>query len=116
MNDPYKVEYELISLLKDRNRWRTGQCFKDLNPEKFQEKMKDTYKYLYETSETLFKGSFEGMFDTPAGRDRIKQMLILMKDIYDGKKKQEDVDKQLGKELANEYVNPIVDKLDKDKK
>ena len=116
MNDPYKVETELISLLKDRNRWRTGQGFKTLNAKQFQEQMKETYNYLFTTSETLFKSSFDGMFDTPAGRDRIKHMLKLMKDIYDGKKKQEDVDKQLGRELAKEYVNPIVDKLDKDKK
>ena len=116
MNDPYKIEKELVSLLKDRNRWRTGQGFKDLNPKQFQDQMKETYKYLHDTSETLFKGSFDGMFDTPAGRDRIKHMLKLMKDIYDGKKKQEDVDKQLGRELADEYVNPIVDKLEKDKK
>tara|TARA_Y100000389_G_C17385266_1_gene476647 strand:+ start:173 stop:523 length:351 start_codon:yes stop_codon:yes gene_type:complete len=116
MNDPYKIEVDMVSLLKDRNCWRTGQGFKDLNPKQFQEKMKETYKYLYDTSETLFKGSFDGMFDTPVGRTRIKHMLSLMKEIYDGKKKQEDVDKQLGKELADEYVNPIVDKLEKDKK
>ena len=91
MNDPYKIEKELVSLLKDRNRWRTGQGFKNLNPKQFQDQMKETYKYLHDTSETLFKGSFDGMFDTPAGRDRIKHMLKLMKDIYDGKKNQEDV-------------------------
>ena len=115
MNNPYKIEVELISLLKDRTRWRTGQDFKDLNPTKFQETMKITYKYLYETSPSLFKGSFDGMFDTPVGRDHIKHMIKLMKDIYDGKKIQEDVDKQLGKELADEYIKPIIDKLEKDK-
>jgi hypothetical protein len=42
------------------------------------------------------------------------RMLSLSKDIYDGKKKQDDVDKGLGQVLANKYVKPVVDKLDKD--
>lgn len=115
MNNPYKIEIELVSLLKNRNEWRTGQGFKDLNPQQFKDKMKETYSYLYETSETMFKSALDGMFDTHAGMKRIQYMIKLMKDIYEGNKKQDDVDKQLGKELAEEYVNPIIDKLEKDK-
>jgi hypothetical protein len=44
------------------------------------------------------------------------RMIALSKDIYDGKKKQEDVDKGLGQVLANKYVKPVVDNLNKDKK
>lgn len=113
MNNPYKVEEELLSLLKDRNKWRLAHDFRQYNTDEFLEKMQLDYNYLYTTSETLFKSAFDGMFDTPAGRDRIKHMLTLMKDIYNGNRKQDDVDKLLGNELAEEYVNPIINKLEK---
>ena len=114
MNDPYATECEIIKLKDDRLNWLKGHYLKQETLEGFKKKMKTKYTYLFGVSELLFNKIVEGDMDAPENFKRLQKMIALSKQIYDGKKKQSEVDKQLGKELADEYVQPIIDKLNKD--
>ena len=47
---------------------------------------------------------------------RIEEMLYHLKRIYNGSVSREAVDQQLGAKYAKEYVDPLVNKMDADKK
>lgn len=113
INDPYAVEIQLQQMINERKLWFTGKKYKDLNKEDFTTKMKDKFIYLYNASPLLFDKICSGFLDNNQNLAMITKMLSLSKDIYDGKKEQNDVDKGLGQVLADKYVKPIVDKLDK---
>lgn len=115
ISNPYKVELHLNNLIKDRNLWRFGKKYTDLNLPEFNSRMKEEYSYLATSSPMLFEKAISGFMDNQNNLNMITNMLKLLKDIYDGKKKQEDVDKSLGKVLADKYIAPVIDKLDKNK-
>jgi len=115
LNDPYAVELELTSMLEQRYLWLNGRKYNNLNPDKFEKQMKLEYKYLNEASPMIFKNVLNGFLDDKYNLNMMKKMIGLSKDIYDGKKKQNEVDKGLGSILANKFVKPIIDKLDNEK-
>jgi hypothetical protein len=114
INDPYAVELQVHQLMGDRAKWMIGQKYPECNLEEFNKKMHTEYAYLQNASPVLFEKILSGFMDDQNNFNMMMRMLSLSKDIYDGKKKQDDVDKGLGQVLANKYVKPVVDKLDKD--
>lgn len=116
VNNPYTIESELNCLINDRLNWKTGKAYTDINLEEFNNKMKETYKYLNSASPMLFEKACSGFMDNKTNLNMMRNMLKLSQNIYDGKCKQADADKYLGQQLANQYVNPIIEKLDKDNK
>ena len=116
INDPYAVEKQLLNLMEDRKLWRLGKKYRELNLQSFNSKMKEEYSYLDNASPMLFEKAISGFMDNQNNWNMIINMLKLSKDVYDGKRKQEDVDKGLGKVLADKYIAPVVDKLDKGNK
>ena len=115
INDPYAVEMQLQQIMNDRKLWLSGKKYKDLNREAFNNKMKEEYAYLNNASPLLFEKACSGFMDDNQNWAMISRMLSLSKDIYDGKRKQEDVDKGLGQVLANKFVKPVVDNLNNNK-
>lgn len=116
INDPYAVELQIKQLMGDRSKWLIGQKYPECNRDEFNKKMHVDYSYLKNASPILFEKILSGFMDDQANFNMMMRMISLSKDIYDGKKKQEDVDKGLGQVLANKYVKPVVDNLNKDKK
>lgn len=114
INDPYAVEIQIQQMMNDRKLWLTGKKYTSLNLEQFNKKMEEEYGYLKTASNVLFSKILSGFMDKPENMNMLMMMLKMSKDIYDGKRKQEDVDKGLGSVLAQKYVNPVVDKLNKD--
>jgi hypothetical protein len=114
INDPYAVEIQIQQLMNDRKLWLTGQKYKSLNLEQFNKKMEEEYGYLKTASNVLFSKVLSGFMDKQENMHMLMMMLNLSKDVYDGKRKQDEVDKGLGALLAQKYVNPVVDKLNKD--
>jgi hypothetical protein len=115
INDPYAIELQVLQMLSDKYNWTMGKKHRELNREDFQNEMKKKYSYLENASPMLFEKILSGFFDDKNNLNMMMNMLNLSKEIYDGKKKQEDVDKGLGQILANKFIKPVVDKLDNDK-
>jgi hypothetical protein len=74
--------------------------------------MEKTYKYLKECSTTVFKNILEeDNFDM----DKLKYMLDMMRDMGEKKTTFENASKEVGQRFADEYIKPLVDKMNKEK-
>lgn len=112
MSDPYAIEIQINSLLKDRRDWVSGKKYATLNREAFHKKMQETYSYLHTSSASLFNRALSGEMDNPTAQAQIKHMLDMLKKVHDGKITQEKADHVFGLEMHNKFVRPITDKLD----
>ena len=113
MKDPDKIWEEANALKKDRYEWKMGLNHKDCNKEEFVQKMEKTYKYLKESSSTIFNNFIE---EDNIEMDKLKYMLDMMRSMGEKKTTYENASKEVGQRFADEYVKPLVDKLDKEKK
>ena len=112
MKDPDKIWEEANGLKKDRYEWKMGLNHRDCNKEEFIKKMEQTYKYLKESSSTIFKNFIE---EDNIEMDKLKYMLDMMRSMGEKKLSYENASKEVGQRFADEYVKPLVDKLNKDK-
>lgn len=115
VNDPYKIERQINNMIEDRKYWLQGKKYTTLNKKEFDDLMLKKYSYLKLNNDLLYNKVLSGFFDKPENLNMINMMLMLSKDIYNGKRHQDDVDKKLGTLLANKYVNPLVEKINKEK-
>lgn len=112
MKDPDKIWEEANALKKDRYEWKMGLNHKDCNREEFVQKMEKTYKYLKDSSSTVFNNLFEeDIFDM----EKLKYMLDMMRSMGEKKTTFENASKEVGQRFADEYVKPLVDKINKEK-
>ena len=118
ISNPYIVEEQILKLLKDRLNWLTNETdeFNGMSLNDFENEMKTRYKRLMDSSETLFKKALAGDFDQPQNVNKLIEMLAMMKKVYHNKIDKYQADVQMGQRYANEYLNPLMDKLNKDKK
>lgn len=108
MKDPDKIWEEANALKKDRYEWKMGLNHKDCNREEFVQKMEKTYKYLKESSSTVFNNLLEeDIFDM----DKLKYMLDMMRSMGEKKTTFENASKEVGQRFADEYIKPMVDKM-----
>lgn len=113
MKDPDKIWEEANALKKDRYEWKMGLNHKDCNREEFVQKMEKTYNYLKESSSTVFNNLLkEDIFDM----DKLKYMLDMMRSMGEKKTTFENASKEVGQRFADEYIKPLVDKINKEKK
>ena len=112
MKDPDKIWDETNNLKTDRYNWKMGKDYKDCNKEEFVKKMESKYAYLFDSSCTIFKNIIENeKFDM----DKLKYMIDMMRSMKDKKKTFESASREVGQRFADEYVKPLVEKLDKEK-
>lgn len=109
--DPDRVLKEVTNLKKDRSNWEKGQYLRGKTLNEFTEEMEKKYEFLFKNVATLFKKCIDDDLDMV----RLKEMLFYLKQIKRGKD-QEEITKKVGETLANTYVKPIVDRLEKAKK
>ena len=119
INNPYLIEEELMNMIKDvklyyhqSHVWES----KILSIDQFKHIMKEKYSYLAKSSEGLFMKCLSNQLRETQNLIRVQEMLHHLKNIYDGKVKQDVVDRHIGAKYAKEYVDPLVNKLDKEKK
>lgn len=108
--DPDRVLKEVTNLKKDRSNWENGQYLRGKNLNEFTEEMEKKYEFLSSNVSTLFKKCIDNDLDM----NKLKEMLYYLKQIKKGKD-QEEITKKVGESLANTYVKPIVDRLEKAK-
>jgi hypothetical protein len=112
MSDPYAIEIQINSILKDRRDWVSGKKYATLNRETFHKKMEEVYAYLHTASASLFNKAVSGEMDNPKAQAQIRHMLDMLKKVHDGKITQEKADHVFGLEMHNKFVRPITDKLE----
>ncbi len=115
MSDPYIIEVQIHSMLKDRREWIQGKKYATLNREAFNKKMESVYSYLHTASSTLYNKTLTGELDNPRNLAQLNHMLTMLKEVHDGKRTQEAADHKFGLEQHNKYVKPVIDKLDSKK-
>ena len=113
MKDPDKIWEEANALKNDRYRWKMGLNHKDCNKAEFVQKMEKTYKYLKESSSTIFNNLIE---EDNIEMDKLKYMLDMMRTMGEKKTTYENASKEVGQRFADEYIKPLVDKLENEKK
>ena len=112
MKDPNKIWEEVNALKKQRYEWKMGLNHKDCNREEFIAKMETTYSYLKESSNTIFKNLIE---EDDFDMKKLKYMVDMMKSMKSKEKTFESASKEVGEKFAEEYIKPLVEKLDKEK-
>ena len=114
--DPYQIETEYNNLLNERKDWMVGKQHSELNRDNFELKMQSKYAYLYVSSKRIFDKCMQGELDNKHNKGKLDMMINYLKQIHDNNRSQADVEKEFGQILADEYVNPIVNKIESEKK
>ena len=112
MLDPNQVDKSVKELLVKRKQWLAGSLHSGSSVEEFSVHMETECDYLFKNALSLFKMCVEGTLDIR----KLDQMLTLMRQVQSGQQNKETADKIVGKKLADVYVQPLVDKLDAEKK
>jgi len=113
MDHADKIWDEANALKKDRYEWKMGINHKDCNREEFVQKMEKTYDYLKESSPTIFNNLIE---QDNMEMDKLKYMLDMIRSMGEKKTTYENASKEVGQRFADEYVKPLVDKLEREKR
>jgi len=111
--DPDVIEIQLDGLIRNQQDWMHGRAHKDLTKDEFITAM--TYKYgiLNKASQRLFNKAVNGELATPQARANINQIICMLKQVAAGKLSQKDADVIYGKHQAAKYVDPLIEKLNK---
>ena len=110
MKDPDKIWEEANGLKKDRYEWKMGLNHRIVIKKNL---LKRWNKHINkESSSTIFKNFIE---EDNIEMDKLKYMLDMMRSMGEKKLSYENASKEVGQRFADEYVKPLVDKLNKDK-
>ena len=107
--NPGRVNYEAFKLITEKK--KPNGVFKK-KIEQWKSWCDENAPYLKEKVPTLFNMIVEKECDI----DKLNYMLHMYSQVYNGQKSQENAEKEVGQRFANEYVKPLVDKLENDKK
>ena len=110
MSKPEKIWEQANEFKVDRHKWKMGLDFTDCNSTEFETKMSEKYKYLKNSSSTIFKQLIE---QENFNMEKLKYMLDMLKSIGEKKITFENASKEVGQKFADEYVKPLVEKANK---
>jgi hypothetical protein len=113
MKDPDKIWEEANGLKKDRHEWKMGINFKACNELEFKAEMEIKYAYLKTCSFCIYTNFLNG---ENLEMDKLKYMLDMMRSLKEKKMSHEEASKEVGATFAEQYIKPLVDKLEKEKK
>ena len=112
MKDPDKIWDEANKLKQDRYNWKMGKDFQECNKDDFTKRMETKYNYIFTSSRTMFKNLIE---DDKFDMGKLRYMINLMRSMKEKTKSFETASEEVGKRFADEYIQPLVDKLDREK-
>tara|TARA_B110000967_G_C18554204_1_gene396874 strand:- start:87 stop:494 length:408 start_codon:yes stop_codon:yes gene_type:complete len=112
MKDPDKIWEESNALKTDRHEWKMGINFKEYNELEFKSEMETKYAYLKMCSSSIYTNFLNG---ENLEMDKLKYMLDMMRSLKDKKMSHEEASKEVGATFAEQYIKPLVDKLEKEK-
>tara|TARA_Y100000389_G_C17215524_1_gene390671 strand:- start:25 stop:351 length:327 start_codon:yes stop_codon:yes gene_type:complete len=104
MKDPEIIEREVREMTTDRNNWKMGKEFRDCNAKEFEVAMEEKYKYLKESSKTLFKN----VLNNTVNQEKYEFLLYMMKQVFNKDKTPEQADTIVGETFSKEYIEPLI--------
>jgi len=113
---PDEVWNDVIALIENREKWSVNQKFRGFNKNDFIRQMMRDFENLYSFCPTLFEKCCEGDFEQEDEFNKLVYMLEMMRKIENKEDTFENVNKKVGEKFAEEYINPIVDKLEEKRK
>jgi len=108
-----KIWDEANRFSTDKYNWKMGKDFKDCNETEFTTKMEIKYNYLKSNTSSIFNQIIQ---QEKIDMDKLKYMLDMLRSIGKKQISFENASKEVGQKFADEYVKPLVDKLDKEDK
>ncbi len=109
--DTKRLKDEVYGLIEDMHSWHFKRNFRELDKDGFVEAMKTKYEYLYVNSQTLFERTLQGDLNF----EHFEYMLTMLDKVNAGGDYQK-VSQEVGQQLVDVYVKPMLDKKDKDDK
>ena len=106
MKDPEIIEREVRQMSEDRYDWKMGKSFQDCNAKEFEAAMEEKYKYLKESSKTLFKNVLNDTVD----QKNYKFLLDMMRKVFNKDKTPDQADAIVGEVFSKEYLDPLIKK------
>ena len=116
--NPDKIWEDVIGLLEQREAWCDRTKYQGYDKTKFVNKMKDIFTELYYKTPTIFEKCCDGDFENEDEVEKLEYMLDMTRELRKNpsKKNYDNVTKKVGERFADEYVNPVLNKLNEDKK
>lgn len=113
--DPDYVWETVINVIEDYESWKDETNYKGKTNVQFKDEMKQKYGKLYLNAPGIFTKCCNGDFTNEAEFDKLVYMLEMSRKIRRGDDTRDNVEAEVGKKFAAEYVQPVIDKLDKKK-
>lgn len=104
-----KLELQIIGVCEDRIKWKRKG---DTTMADFRKSMETKYTYLCDKSIGLFDMAIRGTLEDPKQEAKMNHMLMLMRSSKSGARSIKAAEHQFGQENFDEYVKPIVERLD----
>lgn len=111
MLDPDRVLKEVNEIREKRTQWDNGNFMRGTSIEEFISAMEEQYSYLNNNAVTLFQKCISKDLDM----NRLREMIGYLRQMKRGRDK-ESIEKEIGEKLANRYVQPVLDKIEREKK
>lgn len=92
--------------------WKNKTDYHDFSEKEFREVMESKFPDFSKSKKILFEKCINGDFTQPQEMSKLMYMLDKMKAIQAQETNFEDASKEVGQKFADEYVQPLVDKLD----
>ena len=113
---PDEIWDVVISLMEEREKWTNKEKYQNLSKNDFIKIMMKDFEELYHFAPTLFEKCCVGDFEKEDEFNKLVYMLEMVKVIENKEDTYENVNKRVGEKFAEEYVNPIVEKLEEKRK
>ena len=84
------------------------KSYQNLNLDQFKHKLKKKYNNLSTKFPTIFEKTINGTMDM----NRLKFMLNMINKVNNNEITEHNASVQIGEKLVNEYVKPMIDKLE----
>ena len=113
MFDPTVIFDIYMQISELRKKWLAGEIKKEMNKKQFEKHLTHKYEMKFEPMSKLLGKMVDGSLDdNPSELNRFLKMIDRLQEIKDGKITKEEQDKKIGREYADEFVQPLVNKLD----
>lgn len=113
--DPDELMKVIRQIRTDRDDWKLKKRFIKFNENDFVNYVQREYESFVKKAPGLFEKITKGDLDDPQEMSRLIHMVDRMRAIKNQETTLEDESKVIGQTYADEFVKPLVDKLDKER-
>lgn len=109
--DMDRIMMEILDITKELTAQKTKpQTIQE--KEHFKKNMRHKFRYIANNSETLFDKALRGDFAKDEEIAKLEYLFDKMNSIKSGRQSKDEAEKDIGQKFAEEYVQPVIDRLD----